>query len=161
MEVYIRKTSISCPSLVNYLLERHEHVHERFAPDVDKLTQGLFVLPEPFEAVILSRSPAHEEMIRKAWRECEEALLNKEIWQWRQVPDGMKFSTSKPGKENDLEEQSEQDPLPDGWSGNRHNLPSTSCLLSRVALSYVTLATESRILSGGQDERYAARTRAR
>ena len=63
-------------------------------PDINKLTQGLFVLPEPFPAKITPRSEKHAERIRKEWADCQ--LLLDGNKQWREVPKGMAFSTYDP-----------------------------------------------------------------
>ena len=68
-------------------------------PDINNLTQGLFVLPAPFQSVIKPRSEKHAEMIRQAWSECEETLLDPETKQWKKVPEGMAFSTYEPSKD--------------------------------------------------------------
>ena len=68
-------------------------------PDINNLTQGLFVLPEPFQSVIIPRSEKHAEMIRDAWSECERTLLDHETKQWKKVPEGMAFSTYEPSKD--------------------------------------------------------------
>ncbi|EXJ80110.1 hypothetical protein A1O1_08252 [Capronia coronata CBS 617.96] len=68
-------------------------------PDIDKLTQGLFVLPEPFPAVIKPRSEGHARLIRTTWQTCEETLLDPETKQWKNVPEGMVFGTYTPSKE--------------------------------------------------------------
>ena len=64
-------------------------------PDVSKLTQGLFVGPEDFEARIYPRSPKHELLMRQAWDDCTATLLDSEM-QWKQVPKGMALSTYTP-----------------------------------------------------------------
>ncbi|KAJ3545430.1 hypothetical protein NM208_g2508 [Fusarium decemcellulare] len=65
-------------------------------PDISKLTQGLFVLPEPFPARITPRSEEHARRVREEWAECQ-ALLDSEM-QWKEVPKGMVFSTYTPEK---------------------------------------------------------------
>ncbi|KAK4934772.1 hypothetical protein LTR10_024049 [Elasticomyces elasticus] len=70
-------------------------------PDIDKLTQGLFVLPEAFPAVIKPRSERHAELIKSTWQSCEDILLDPKTGQWKDVPEGMVFSTYEPSKEED------------------------------------------------------------
>ncbi|KIV84705.1 hypothetical protein PV11_00473 [Exophiala sideris] len=70
-------------------------------PDIDKLTQGLFVLPEAFPAVIKPRSERHAELIKSTWQSCEDTLLDPKTGQWKDVPEGMVFSTYEPSKEED------------------------------------------------------------
>ena len=74
---------------------------ESVLPDPAKLTQGLFVLPEKFEAVIVPRSEKKAEMVRKQWKDCT-ALLDDDM-QWRKVPEGMMFSSYDPEKQEDAE----------------------------------------------------------
>lgn len=67
-------------------------------PDQSKLTQGLFVMPEEFRAVIKPRSEARARRIREDWKDCEVLLDDK--MQWKKVPEGMVFSsTYNPAKE--------------------------------------------------------------
>lgn len=68
-------------------------------PDIDNLTQGLFVLPDTFQSLIKPRSERHAEMIKSAWVECEETLLDRDSKQWKKVPEGMAFSTYEPSKD--------------------------------------------------------------
>ena len=70
-------------------------------PDIDNLTQGLFVLPEKFPAVIKPRSEHHAELIESTWQSCEDTLLDPKTGQWKDVPEGMMFSTYEPSKEED------------------------------------------------------------
>ncbi|KAJ9661433.1 hypothetical protein H2198_002001 [Neophaeococcomyces mojaviensis] len=63
-------------------------------PNIDALTQGLFVLPEPFPAKITPRSERHARRIRQEWEDCQ-VLLDKEQ-QWKRVPEGMVFIAYTP-----------------------------------------------------------------
>lgn len=67
-------------------------------PDISRLTQGFFVLPEAFPAVIEPRSESHSRLIRQAWDECEGTHLDRQTGQWKRVPDGMALSTYEPSK---------------------------------------------------------------
>ena len=60
-------------------------------PDQSKLKQGLFVMPEEFQAVITPRSKARAQKIRHDWKESQK-LLDDEM-QWKEVPKGMVFSS--------------------------------------------------------------------
>lgn len=71
---------------------------EKPLPDIDDLVGGIAVQPAPFEVVITPRSEKKAQMIREAWRECEETLLDKETKQWKDVPKGMAFTTWMPEK---------------------------------------------------------------
>ena len=63
-------------------------------PDISKLKQGLFVLPESFPARITPRSEDYARRVREEWAKCQ-ALLDSEM-QWKEVPKGMAFSTYTP-----------------------------------------------------------------
>lgn len=63
-------------------------------PDIDALTQGLFVLPQPFPAKISARSEKHAQRVRQEWNDCQELLDSEQ--QWKAVPEGMAFSTYSP-----------------------------------------------------------------
>jgi cytochrome P450 len=69
---------------------------EDVLPDISKLTQGLFVMPERFPARITPRSEKHVECIRREWADCAQLLDSK--MQWREVPAGMNFSSYAPEK---------------------------------------------------------------
>ncbi|KAB5539440.1 cytochrome P450 [Coniochaeta sp. 2T2.1] len=61
-------------------------------PDQSKLKQGLFVMPEEFQALITPRSEARAQKIRQDWKDCQ-TLLDEEM-QWKEVPRGMVFSST-------------------------------------------------------------------
>jgi len=63
-------------------------------PDISKLTEGLFVMPQPFPAKITPRSEKHAAMIRQEWNDCQTLLDAGK--QWKEVPEGMAFSTYTP-----------------------------------------------------------------
>ena len=64
-------------------------------PNINKLTQGLFVGPEDFEARIYPRSAKHELLMRQAWDDSATSLLDNDM-QWKEVPKGMALSTYTP-----------------------------------------------------------------
>lgn len=68
----------------------------KITPDMDDLTEGLFVFPRPFPARITPRSVMHARRIRSEWADCQPLL--DENMQWRKVPEGMAFSTYVPEK---------------------------------------------------------------
>lgn len=70
-------------------------------PDITKLIQGLFVMPEPFPAKITPRSQKYVEKIRQEWADAEKLLDPQK--QWKEVPEGMIFSTYDPEKNNSEE----------------------------------------------------------
>jgi len=72
---------------------RDENGNE-ITPDIGKLTEGLFVLLQPFPARIIPRSQKHAEKIHAEWAECQ-PLLDSNM-QWKEVPKGMVFSTYNP-----------------------------------------------------------------
>lgn len=63
-------------------------------PDTGKLTEGLFVFPQPFPAKITPRSEKHAQIVRQEWADAQSLL--DETKQWREVPKGMVFSTYNP-----------------------------------------------------------------
>lgn len=77
----------------NFEKVRDEQGNE-ITPDIDKLTEGLFVFPQPFPAKISPRSEKHAEKIRQEWAGAQELLDERK--QWREVPEGMAFSTYAP-----------------------------------------------------------------
>jgi len=77
----------------NFEKARDEQGNE-ITPDIDKLTEGLLVFPQPFPANISPRSEKHAEKIRQEWVVAQELLDERK--QWREVPKGMVFSTYTP-----------------------------------------------------------------
>jgi len=66
-------------------------------PDMDDLVGGITVQPNEFPATFTPRSQGKIGIIDKAVKECED-LLDGETKQWREVPEGMAFSTWMPEK---------------------------------------------------------------
>jgi cytochrome P450 len=56
-------------------------------PNPEKLTEGLFVQPEPFRAKIVPRDSGRVKSIQVEWKKMEELL--DENAQWRNVPEGI------------------------------------------------------------------------
>ena len=56
-------------------------------PNMDELTEGIFVLPKPFPAQIVSRSARKAERVREEWAQMLE-LLDADM-QWKTVPEGL------------------------------------------------------------------------
>lgn len=79
----------------NFEKAKDENGNE-ITPDISKLVEGLFALPEPFPAKITPRSEKHAQRIREEWANCL-PLLDSEM-QWKEVPEGMAFSTYTPEK---------------------------------------------------------------
>ncbi|PQE33784.1 cytochrome P450 protein [Rutstroemia sp. NJR-2017a WRK4] len=77
----------------NFEKVRDEQGNE-ITPDVDNLTEGLFVFPKPFPAKISPRSEKHAQKIMQEWEDAQELLDEQK--QWREVPKGMVFSTYTP-----------------------------------------------------------------
>lgn len=67
-------------------------------PDISKLVQGLFVMPEPFPARITPRSEKHVERIREEYASAEKLLDDQK--QWKEIPQGMVFSAYEPSKKD-------------------------------------------------------------
>jgi hypothetical protein len=68
-------------------------------PDIEDLVGGTTVQPNDFRIDMTPRSGKKADMIRQAWKRCEEELLDPVTKQWKKVPEGMKFGTYVPGKE--------------------------------------------------------------
>jgi hypothetical protein len=62
-------------------------------PDIEDLVGGLTIKPAEFEVAITPRSAGRARIIRDDWRECEETLLDIETKQWKNIPEGMAFTT--------------------------------------------------------------------
>jgi hypothetical protein len=62
--------------------------------DIDDLVGGATVQPADFKVKITPRSKEKADIIRKAWKDCEDNLLDPVTKQWIAVPPGMKFATS-------------------------------------------------------------------
>ena len=60
---------------------------KEIVPAMHDLTEGLFVLPKPFQAKVVPRSEAKAARIRAEWAEMTE-LLDDEM-QWKALPKGM------------------------------------------------------------------------
>ncbi|KAK7948932.1 uncharacterized protein PG986_009818 [Apiospora aurea] len=60
---------------------------KEIVPDMADLTEGLFVMPRPFRAVITPRSEARARRVREEW-EAVKGLLDEEM-QWKTVPEGL------------------------------------------------------------------------
>jgi len=67
---------------------------KEITPDINKLTEGLFVMPQPFPAKITPRSEKHAARIRQEWTDSQTLLDASK--QWKEVPEGMAFSTYTP-----------------------------------------------------------------
>jgi hypothetical protein len=67
-------------------------------PDTEDLVGGLTVTPAAFKAIITPRSKEKAGIITKDWKYCEDVLLDPQTKQWKNVPEGMKFSTYIPEK---------------------------------------------------------------
>ncbi|KAG4433719.1 hypothetical protein IFR05_010800 [Cadophora sp. M221] len=61
--------------------------------DVNKFVGGIAIQPADFKVNIIPRSKERADVIRKAWKDAEESLLDPNTKQWIAVPPGMKFST--------------------------------------------------------------------
>ncbi|OAL34493.1 hypothetical protein AYO20_06336 [Fonsecaea nubica] len=66
--------------------------------DIDDLVGGTTVQPNDFRIAMTPRSEKKADMIRQAWRNCEEELLDPVTKQWKKVPEGMKFGKYVPEK---------------------------------------------------------------
>lgn len=60
-------------------------------PDIEELTQGLVVLPQPFKVQFKPRSEKRRQLVEQEWAQAEE-LLDPVTKQWKNIPQGMKFT---------------------------------------------------------------------
>ena len=61
--------------------------------DIEDLVGGVAVQPNDFRIDMTPRSQKKADMIREAWKHCEEELLDPVTKQWKKAPAGMKFGT--------------------------------------------------------------------
>ena len=59
-------------------------------PNIEDLTQGLVILPQPFKVQFKPRSEKRRLMVEQEWAEAEEQL-DPVTKQWKHIPEGMKF----------------------------------------------------------------------
>jgi hypothetical protein len=71
-----------------------EATGKEIVPDMDDITEGLFVLPKPFKANIVPRDAAKAARVREEWAKMEE-LLDGEL-QWKNVPEGLIWKDYEP-----------------------------------------------------------------
>ncbi|KAK8134717.1 hypothetical protein PG984_006729 [Apiospora sp. TS-2023a] len=69
---------------------------EEVVPDMADLTEGLFVMPRPFGAVITPRSEARAKTVREEW-DAVRGLLDEEM-QWKTVPEGLVWRDQEPAE---------------------------------------------------------------
>ncbi|KAI5922679.1 cytochrome P450 [Camillea tinctor] len=67
---------------------------QEIIPDMNDLSEGLFVQPNPFEVVITPRSEHKAECVRNEWKNMTE-LLDDEM-QWKTVPEGLIWRDYEP-----------------------------------------------------------------
>lgn len=69
-------------------------IKKEIVPDMDDLTEGLFVLPRPFAARIVPRDPDRARHVREEWARIEKELLDGQ-GQWKGTLDGLVWTESK------------------------------------------------------------------
>ena len=69
---------------------------QEIIPDMDELTEGIFVLPKPFKADIVPRSPHKARRVREEWGKQLE-LLDEDM-QWKAVPEGLIWRDYEPAE---------------------------------------------------------------
>ena len=73
--------------------ERPKRDDGSFIPvDIDDLVGELTVQPRDFKVNITPRSQRKADLLREAWNECTDTLLDPATLQWKKIPDGMKFA---------------------------------------------------------------------
>jgi hypothetical protein len=73
-----------------------EETGKEIIPNMEELTEGLFVLPKPFKAGIVARSDKKAEIVRQEWSKMGE-LLDDEL-QWKTVPEGLIWRDYEPAE---------------------------------------------------------------
>ncbi|KAI1146431.1 cytochrome P450 [Nemania diffusa] len=68
---------------------------KEIVPDMEDLTEGLLVCPNPFNADIRPRSEAKAQAVKAEWEKMTE-LLDDEL-QWKTVPEGLVWRDYEPG----------------------------------------------------------------
>ncbi|RYP31688.1 hypothetical protein DL767_005601 [Monosporascus sp. MG133] len=71
-----------------------ETTGQEIVPDMEELTEGLFVAPKPFRAHIVPRSEYKAQRVREEWSKMTE-LLDSEL-QWKDVPEGVIWRDYEP-----------------------------------------------------------------
>ncbi|KAF5867860.1 putative cytochrome p450 protein [Botrytis fragariae] len=61
--------------------------NEEIVPDMENLTEGLFVAPEPFDADIVPRDPKKAACVKEEWSKIVK-LLDEDM-QWKEYPKGL------------------------------------------------------------------------
>lgn len=68
--------------------------HQEIIPNMDELTEGIFVLPKPFQANIVPRSVDKAQRVQEEWDKMME-LLDEDM-QWKAVPKGLIWTDYEP-----------------------------------------------------------------
>ena len=68
--------------------------YQEIIPDMDELTEGIFVLPKPFQANIVPRNARKTQRVREEWAKQLE-LLDEDM-QWKTVPEGLIWRDYEP-----------------------------------------------------------------
>ncbi|KAK8862915.1 cytochrome P450 [Apiospora arundinis] len=74
-----------------------ESTGREIVPDMGDLTEGIFVLPRPFQARITPRSESRARRVREEWDKVA-ALLDEDM-QWKTVPEGLVWRDYEPAGE--------------------------------------------------------------
>jgi hypothetical protein len=73
-----------------------EATGQEIVPDMEDLTHGLLVCPNPFKADIKPRSEARAQAVRAEWDKMTE-LLDDEL-QWETMPEGLVWKDYEPNE---------------------------------------------------------------
>ena len=73
-----------------------EETRQEIVPDMSDLSDGLFVLPNPFKANIIPRSMDKAQRVREEWAPMSE-LLDQES-QWKTVPEALIWKDYDPSE---------------------------------------------------------------
>ena len=69
---------------------------QEIIPDMDELSEGIFVLPKPFPAKIVPRSAHKAQRVREEWAKQLHMLDDK--MQWKTVPEGLIWRDYEPAE---------------------------------------------------------------
>lgn len=70
--------------------------NQEIIPDMDELSEGIFVLPKPFQAKIVPRSAHKVQRVREEWAK-QLDMLDEEM-QWKTVPEGLIWRDYEPAE---------------------------------------------------------------
>lgn len=73
-----------------------ENSKQEIVPDMTDLSDGLFIMPNPFRPNIVPRDEGKAQCVRREWAKMQE-LLDEEM-QWKVLPEGLIWNDYKPSE---------------------------------------------------------------